>query len=207
MVTATTADTTTTAAAPGASPAPARERLLAAADELFYEEGIHTVGIDRVIEKAGVAKATLYSIFGSKEDLVVAYLESRLERRQDRVTRALAAVDSPRERILTVFDVLGAYIAEPGFYGCAFMNASAESRPGSAVERASDVSRAWTRSLFVELARAAGAADPELLARRLGQVYDGAIVSARMDRDPDAALTARATAAVLVDAATSGSPS
>jgi AcrR family transcriptional regulator len=177
-------------------PAPsARERLLAAADELFYEEGIHTVGIDRVIEKAGVAKATLYSIFGSKEELVVAYLKARLAQRQERVARALAVVDEPRERILTVFDVLAAYIAEPGFYGCAFINASAESRPGSAVERTADASRAWTRSLFVELAREAGAVDPELLAGRLVQLYDGAIVSARMDRDPDAAATARGSGA------------
>ncbi len=193
---------TPSAQTPSAQTPSARERLLTAADELFYEEGIHTVGIDRVIEKAGVAKATLYSIFGSKEELVVAYLHSRLERRQERVARALAAVDLPRERILAVFVVLAAYIAAPGFYGCAFINASAESRPGSAVERAADASRAWTRSVFVELAREAGAADPELLARRLVQLYDGAIVSARMDRDPEAAVTARETAAVLVDAAT-----
>ena len=58
--------------------ASARDRLLAAADELFYEEGIHTVGIDRIIEKAGVAKATLYSVFGSKEELIRAYLAARL---------------------------------------------------------------------------------------------------------------------------------
>ncbi len=180
----------------------ARDRLLEAADELFYAQGIHTVGIDRVIEKAGVAKATLYSAFGSKEGLIRAYLEARLQDRQARINRALAELATPRERILGVFDVLGRTCAQPGFHGCAFMNASAESLPGSAAEQVSDESRAWTRALFVNLARQAGAADPEQVGRQLVQLYDGAIISARMDRDSDAAATAKATAAAALDAAT-----
>jgi AcrR family transcriptional regulator len=179
----------------------ARDRLLAAADELFYAEGIHTVGIDRVIDRAGVAKATLYSAFGSKEGLIRAYLEARLRDRQARINRALAELAAPREKILAVFDVLGRFCAQPGFHGCAFMNASAESLSGSAAEQVSDESRAWTRELFVGLARQVGAADPEQLGRQLVQLYDGAIISARMDRDSDAAATAKATAAAVVDAA------
>src|SRR5256885_705956 len=77
----------------------ARERLLAAASELFYEEGVHTVGIDRVIERAGVAKATLYSAFGSKEKLVRAYLQARHAATRERMARELAARHQPpRER-------------------------------------------------------------------------------------------------------------
>src|SRR5450432_3246377 len=170
----------------------ARERLLAAADELFYEEGVHTVGIDRVIGRAGVAKATLYSAFGSKDELVRAYLKARHAARQERITRRLARYDTPRERLLGMFDILGESFAEPGFRGCAFVNASAEARPGSAIEEVSDESRAWMRSLLVDLGQAAGAADPERLARQLGLLYDGATVSARMDRDPAAAAAARA---------------
>jgi AcrR family transcriptional regulator len=182
--------------------ASARERLLTAANELFYEEGVHTVGIDRIIERAGVAKASLYSTFGSKDELVRAYLESRQARRQTRITQALATrYDTPRERILGVFDVLGEVIAEPGFHGCAFINASVESRPGSAAMQASDVSRGWLRSLFVDLARAAGAAAPEHLGRQLMLLYDGASVAAQLDRDPGVAAEARAAAATLVDAA------
>jgi AcrR family transcriptional regulator len=191
------------ASAPAAAPASsARERLLEAADELFYEEGIHTVGIDRIIEQAGVAKATLYSLFGSKDGLIRAYLEARLERRQGRTYRMLDTVESPRERVLAVFDVLGSFIAEPRFHGCAFVNAAAESKPGSAAMEAANESRAWTRSLFTDLARDAGAADPEQLARQLIQLYDGALTSARMDGDAQAAVTARASAAALLDAAT-----
>jgi AcrR family transcriptional regulator len=182
----------------------ARERLLAAADELFYEEGVHTVGIDRVIERAGVAKATLYSAFGSKDELIRAYLLARHAARQERMTRKLARYDSPRERLLGVFDVLGESFAEPGFRGCAFVNASAETRPGSAVEEVSDESRAWVRSLFTELGRAAGAIDPGRLARQLALLYDGATVSARMDRDPTAAAAARTVAAALIDGSLAG---
>jgi AcrR family transcriptional regulator len=193
--------------APAGRPAPAdrrsaRERLLAAADELFYEEGVHTVGVDRVIERAGVAKATLYSAFGSKDELIRAYLAARHAARRERMTRKLARYDTPRERLLGVFDILGETIAEPGFHGCAFVNASAEARPGSSIEEISDESRAWVRALFAELGEAAGAADPDRLARRLALLYDGATVSARMDRYPGAAAEARAIAAILIDAAT-----
>src|ERR1700760_3875575 len=103
---------------------PARERLLAAADELFYAEGIHTVGIDRVIERAGVAKATLYSTFGSKDGLIRAYLEARLDPRKARTPAPLAPLTTPRERILGMFDDLVGTCAKPDFHGCPFVNAS-----------------------------------------------------------------------------------
>jgi AcrR family transcriptional regulator len=181
--------------------ASARDRLLAAADELFYEEGIHTVGIDRVIERAGVAKATLYSVFGSKDELIRAYLTARHVARQERLRNGLARYETPRERLLGVFDVLGELFAQPGYRGCAFLNASAEASAGSAVEEVSGQSRTWVRSLFTELSQAAGAADPERLAQQLVLLYDGATVAARMDHDPTAAAAARAVATVLVDAA------
>ena len=78
----------------------ARERLLAAANELFYNEGVHTVGIDRVIEQAGVAKASLYNTFGSKDELVRAYLETRQASVTQRITQAVERYDTPRERLL-----------------------------------------------------------------------------------------------------------
>ncbi len=180
----------------------ARGRLLAAADELFYDEGIHSVGIDRVIERAGVAKATLYNVFGSKDELIRAYLTARHAARQERLTKGLARYDTPRERILGVFDVLGEVFAQPGYRGCAFLNASAEATAGTAVAEVSGQSRAWVRSLFTELGRAAGAADPDGLAQQLVLLYDGATVAARMDHDQTAATAARAVATVLVDAAT-----
>jgi hypothetical protein len=99
--------------------------------------------------------------------------------------------------------VLGDLFAEPGYRGCAFVNASAESQPGSTAEQVSDDYRGWTRDLFVRLATEAGADDPAPLARRLHLLYDGATTSARMDHDPTAAATAKAAAEVLLDAALS----
>ncbi|WP_194904554.1 TetR/AcrR family transcriptional regulator [Catenulispora rubra] len=178
-----------------------RERLLAAADELFYSEGIQTVGIDRVVQKAGVAKASLYNVFGSKDELVQAYLDARTDRTRQGVERTLTRFRTPRERLLGVFDAQGQIFTEPDFNGCAHITASAEAVPGGPVECATDRYRKWVRTLFTDLAREAGVTDYEELARQLHLLYDGAGVSARMDRDPSAATTARAAAAALFDAA------
>ncbi|HWG14891.1 MAG TPA: TetR/AcrR family transcriptional regulator [Streptosporangiaceae bacterium] len=182
----------------------ARERLLDAADELFYEEGIHIVGIDRVIEKAGVAKASLYSTFGSKDELVRAYLNRRYEGRRTRITEWLTRYDNPRDRLLGVFEALGDSIAQPGYHGCAFANATAESSPGSVAEQVTQEYRAWTRSLFTDLAREAGAADPALLGAQLHLLYDGVNWAARIDRDLDAAGRARVAAVALLTAQLDG---
>jgi AcrR family transcriptional regulator len=178
----------------------ARDRLLTAANELFYTEGVHTVGIDRVIEQAGVAKASLYNAFGSKDELVGAYLEGRHARIAAHITRALDGYETPRDRLLGVFEAQGELFAEPGFRGCAFVSASAES-PSDVVTRAADSYRGWVRSLFAGLAREAGVPDPDGLARQLHLLYDGASLSARMDHDPSVAVAARAAAAALLDAA------
>ena len=181
---------------------PARERLLAAAESLFYEEGFNTVGIDRVIERAGVAKASLYDCFGSKEELVRAYLAARQEARRARITEGLKRFDTPRARLLGVFDLLGELIAQPGFKGCAFVKAGSDARPGSSVRGVCDDSRQWMRALFTGLAEEAGAPDPQALARQLVMLYDGASISAQMDNDTDAAVEARAMASAMLDAIT-----
>jgi AcrR family transcriptional regulator len=182
----------------------ARARLLAAANELFYQEGVNTVGIDRVIERAGVAKATLYSAYGSKEGLIRAYLAVRHDARQHHLTEAVARHDTPREQLLDIFDSLGESISKPTYHGCAFVNATVEARPDSPIFEATDEYRAWMRALFVDLATAAGAADPDELACHLNLLYDGAGIAARLDRAQTAATAARTAAAVLIDAATAG---
>jgi len=180
----------------------ARERLLNAANELFYAEGVQSVGIDRIIEHAGVAKASLYNTFGGKEQLVVAYLDRRRESVSDRIARTVESYEAPRDRLLAVFEAQAAGFGAPDYHGCAFISASAEAVPGGLVERASDNYRGWLRALLTRLAAEAGATDPEALGRQLHLVYDGATISARMDRDRSAAAPARAAAAALIDAAT-----
>ena len=180
----------------------ARERLLAAANELFYAEGVHTVGVDRIVAHAEVAKATLYTLFGSKDGLVRAYLTARHDRTRERMSRELAArYKTPRERLLGVFEVQGLLFVEPGFRGCAFVGANAEVTDGTSIEEVTGNYRAWVRSLFLDLAKEAGAADPERLAGQLVLLYDGAGISAWMDHNPDAAQASTSVAATLIDAA------
>jgi AcrR family transcriptional regulator len=178
----------------------ARERLLAAAHELFYAEGVQTVGIDRVIERAGVAKASLYNVFGSKEELIRAYLEERHAGTVGALREAVARHADPRARLLAVFDAQAELFAPPGFRGCAFVSACAEAPAHGLIQAAASSYRAEIRELLVELSEAAGARDPDALAGQLQILYDGAGLSARMDRDPAIATAARAAAESLLDA-------
>src|SRR6478736_6704870 len=170
---------------PGESPKAPRERLLNAANKLFYEEGIHTVGIDRVIESAGVAKASLYSTFGSKDELVRAYLSERMQARQQRIERSIAGHTDPRSQLLAIFDGLSEVIAKPTFRGCAFQRASAEGPPEAAARSVGDASRRWLRSLLQQLV----------------VLYDGLVAATQMDRDSSASAVAHDMATILIDAA------
>jgi AcrR family transcriptional regulator len=172
----------------------ARDRLLAAADELFYENGINLVGIDRVIEHAGVAKASLYDCFGSKEELIRAYIKGRAEKRQARIGGRIASHTAPRDKILSVFDLLAETVSQNNYRGCAFQRASAEAGVSSVIKGACDESRAWLRSQFTDLARQVEAVDPELLGRQLVFLYDGAALAAYVDGDRDAPKAARGLA-------------
>jgi AcrR family transcriptional regulator len=179
----------------------ARERLLAAADELFYETGIHSIGIDKVIERAGVAKASLYDVFGSKDELIRSYLELRAQTRRARLETRLARHTAPRERLSAVFDVVAESMAEPRYRGCAFTRANAEAAPTGPVKKICDDYRTWLRDLFATIVRDAGGARADAVARQILMLYDGAAVAAQLDGDVGAARTARAAALMMLDAA------
>jgi AcrR family transcriptional regulator len=177
----------------------AKQRILQAADDLFYNEGIHTVGIDRVIARAGVAKGSLYYSFTGKDDLVHDYLVHRHGKWAERVSAGIEAHTDPRARILAVYDVLGTLFAQPDYRGCAFMNATAEAAPDSVEAQAATTFRAWVHTLFLGLATDVDAADPQQLADTLVLLYDGAVATAQMDKAPAAARTARRTAELILD--------
>ena len=180
---------------------PARERLLAAAGELFYQDGVQSVGIDRVIERAGVAKASLYGNFNGKEDLVRAYLDARFEARRVAIETKLALHEAPRDKMLAVFDAMTEPLAKPNYRGCAFLRATAEMPADASGREVCRDARRWTRELLSGLAKEAGASNPDVLAKQLVLLYDGAAASAQMDRDPAAAAEARAAAVLLIEAA------
>jgi AcrR family transcriptional regulator len=179
----------------------ARERLLDAADRLFYAEGVHTVGIDRIIEEAGVAKGSLFYNFSGKDDLVASYLAGRDERRRARIARHTQGLTDPAEKLLAVFDALQEAVNEPGYNGCAFANATAEAAPDSVEAVALRHYRGWFGELLLDLATQAGYADPAGVASRLRLVYDGAVASARLDSHPAAALVARDLAELVLTTA------
>jgi AcrR family transcriptional regulator len=183
---------------------PARDRLIAAANELFYAEGIHTVGVDRIIATAGVSRASFYNNFDSKEQLIHTYLMGRHEHTTSRLNDAIAGQKDPRQRILVVFDAQAAQFRQPDFNGCAFVAASTEAPAGGAIESDAAEFRTWIRTLFSDLARQAGAANPDQLGRQLHLLYDGAGLTARMDHDPDIAIATRAAVETLLDAALPG---
>jgi AcrR family transcriptional regulator len=182
----------------------ARERLLAASDELFYRDGVHSTGIDAVIEKAGVAKGSLYYIFGGKDELVAAYLQGRHEAWRQRVESRQAGIDDPNEKILAIFDAIADYVSLPEFRGCPFENAAAEARAGGCQELATKEYRDWLRQSFLELAADTGVADSEALADALIVLYNGALASAKMASTARAAaMTAKRIARLTLAAAAS----
>jgi AcrR family transcriptional regulator len=188
--------------APGADRPSPRERLLVAADRLFYEEGVCSVGVDRILKEAGTARASLYTTYGSKEELVREYLLGRSTGWQAAVAETLPTRwDTARDRIVGIFTMLTEWFAAPGYHGCPFINASAEAAAGHAVEKVRDDHRAWVRGLFSGLAGEAGVADPDALSAQLVLLYDGAMVGAQLDHGPAPGHAAQAAAAALIDTA------
>jgi AcrR family transcriptional regulator len=179
----------------------ARDRLLAAADELFYAEGVQSVGIERVIDRAGVAKASLYRAFQSKESLVAAYLEARHRVILSELTQAVAEQLEPRARLLAVFDAQDRRLRAPGSNGCAFARASAESSVGAEVLKQTDEYRRDVRALLTQLAAEAGATDPIQLGTQLFLLYHSGSVIVTHRQQAEMLPALRNAAEALIDAA------
>jgi AcrR family transcriptional regulator len=184
------------------TPHPARDRLLGTAFRLFYAHGPRGVGIDTVIAESGVAKATLYKHFPRKDDLVLAYLD-KVDQTWFGQLRAAAraAGDDPREQLVGMFDALVSACRREGFHGCAFINAAAETRAGSEIHTRTVEHKAVVRAWVADLARRAGARDPQMLARQITLLVDGGLAAGVLDADPAAAEAAKQAAGVLVNEA------
>ncbi|MGW2330139.1 TetR/AcrR family transcriptional regulator [Streptomyces sp. NPDC001700] len=177
----------------------ARDRILSTATGLFNAHGIRGVGVDRIIAESGVAKATLYSHFRCKDDLVLAYLRATDTHWRGELTEAAeAAGPDPRDRLTGVFDALSAATRRDGFRGCAFTRTAGETEPGTAAHTATAEHKRAVRDWLTELARAAGAADPARLALRISLLVDGAMAAAALEPRPEFAEAAREAARVLI---------
>jgi AcrR family transcriptional regulator len=171
------------------------ERILAAADKLFYSQGIRAVGVDAIADVAKVSKRTLYNHYATKDDLVAAYLTARF--------KLVPPSDAPaREQILGYFERLERLFVEGGFRGCPYVNAVTElgDRKHAATHIAMQFKAqrlAWYRTLLERM----GVAEPERLAMQLQLLVEGAISAVMVSNDASVARDARAAAEVLLDAA------
>lgn len=180
----------------------ARDRLLEHADRLFYGQGLQTVSVHDVRAASGVSLKRLYQCYPSKEALIAAYLANRDQRwRAELRDFVETAGETPTERILLVFDSLEAWFREPGFRGCAFINAFGElGKASPVIAEAARHHKAALYEFLLELASDTDVADPEQFARQLVILVDGAIVSASFTGEPEAARRARDAAATLLRA-------
>jgi AcrR family transcriptional regulator len=176
--------------AAGASAAPAitpaaptrgahtRERIVDAAADLFYAQGLRAVSADKIIERAGITKVTFYRHFPTKDDLIVAYLERRAAWERGAILGASeAAHGNVDETIRLVSEGIGQEACTPGFRGCPFINAAAEYADADhPVRKVVDDHRAWFRSMLEKLTASIGIQDPTV-AEELMMLRDGAMVS------------------------------
>lgn len=160
----------------------ARERILTTATELFSREGYRAVGTDTIIERSGVAKMTLYRHFAAKNDLICSYIEKTIEDLWTLFGQAINKhPDSPKEQLVTFFEMLALQVADPGFYGCSCLNAAVEfpqlDHPAHqlALQHKQDV-----RAHFLHLAEQAEVRHPDVLADQLLLLMNGMLMQGRM---------------------------
>ncbi|MEU5842127.1 TetR/AcrR family transcriptional regulator [Rhodococcus sp. NPDC047139] len=180
-----------------AKPAPAR-RLLDTASALFAEHGIRAVGIDRILAEAGVARASLYSSYGSKDALVLAYLDELDKHDRQRWHAAVETLDEPVAKILAFFDLAMQSAPKKNFRGCQYANAATEF-PREPIEPVV-AHRRWLLSTLVELLDLAGATEPDSVARRVQLIYDGALAGSKFEHSVESITLGREMAAAIIEA-------
>lgn len=183
----------------------ARSRILSCASDLFYRKGINHVGVNEIIAASGVARMTLYHHFKSKNDIISAVLDMRRAHRLEGIQVAGQEADTPRGRILAIFDYLDRVIGDPGFRGCAFINAAVEladpAHPGF------EISMRHKRRMieeFERIAAQAGWVAPDLFALQCQLLWDGAVAAAQIGYDDAPVRAVRAALDTLINAAEAG---
>lgn len=171
-------------------PKNARDRLLLTAIDLCYTRGFNATGLDQIIAATGVTKTTFYKHFESKDDLLIQAIRMRdqCERKAwARAVRRVAGPD-PRAQLLAMFDVLDDWFNSPEFNGCLFINAAAEfPNPADPVHQAAAEHKRATRDWFRDLAKKAGAVEPDVFADQYCAVFEGVLIMRQTHGRDDAA--------------------
>ena len=179
---------------------PRREHLINTAIDLFCEHGYHATGIDRIIDKAGVSKKTLYTHFRSKEELIIAALRqhdglfrNNFMRKVDQLAK------TPQKKLLAIFDVAESWFSQKKFFGCMFINVIGEySEKDSPIRDICMQFKRLMRNYIRDLCVQAGAEEPDILADRLALLFEGAVVTAQVSQVQEAAKTAKGIARPLI---------
>lgn len=181
---------------------PTRERLISVAHDLFYRDGFHSTGLDRILAEVGVTKTTFYNHFPSKDDLMIEVL-----RQHDRWWRETFAGmlhrhggDSPRGQLLAVFDALDELFGDESYNGCIFINVAVEfPMPFDPAHQAAAAHKLAMEALLRDLAARAGAADPAALAQEISLLMEGAYVTQQVIRQPTITDVARRIGRMLIE--------
>lgn len=185
------------------NPSATRARILETATSLFYERGVHAVGVNEIAAAAGASKLSLYRYFPSKAELVRAMLSEHSDRIHAWLDRKTTSASAGPERVLAVFDVLTEWFAQPGYHGCAIVNGVTDTRADPEVAAIARTHLHRYRDLLEDRLSSLDVTDPAALARRLLLLIEGASVVVTIEGTTDAGADARAAAATLLAAATS----
>jgi AcrR family transcriptional regulator len=181
------------------NPSATRARILETATSLFYERGVHAVGVNEIAAAAGASKLSLYRYFPSKAELVRAMLTEHSDRIHAWLDRRTATATGP-DRVLAVFDVLTEWFAQPGYHGCAIVNGVTDTRADPEVAAIARIHLHRYRDLLEDRLSSLPVDDPAALARRLLLLIEGASVVVAIEGTTDAGADARAAAATLLAA-------
>lgn len=180
-------------------PSATQEKLLRATEQLIYSGGISATGMDLIVKTSGVARKTIYKHYATKEALVAAALQARDERWMQWFVAATTSAPTPHARLMSIFDALREWFASEGFRGCAFINAAGEiGASDSPIRQVARLHKERLLAHVLTLAQAAGLSEPQLRARQLLVLIDGAIAVAMVTGDLSITDSAELAAATLL---------
>jgi AcrR family transcriptional regulator len=177
-----------------------RERLMEAAGELFYREGLHAITADRVADRAGLTKPTIYNLFGSKDALVLETLQRRGKQIRDHIEQRAAAHDAPARKLAEVLQVHAEMLTSEGFHGCPLILAAVQAPDSEQARALALAHKQWLRGLLAQFARRARMKSPNALASSLVLILEGAAAMSAVQPADVVVKHARAASSALIAA-------